>query len=300
MPRTPSRPDALRGRIFRGSHQVRRGLLTPAQLRSSAWQRLFPDVYACSTLTIDHRRRARAAARLLLPEATVSGRSAAVLWGVDLAGPRDDVELTLAPGCRAGAVRGIQVTRRVLTEDEVAVRSGVRVTTPLRTALDLARITPVEEAVVCLDRFVVAKKARLSDVVRAADEFGGPGCRHMRKAVGMADGLAGSPQETLRLIVHRSSLPRPVAQYQVHDGAGRFVARVDFAWPEAGVAVEYEGAWHAHNVGPDRRRLNELTATGWTVVRDSGRHGRADGARRPDRSGPRRAAIRISAVMRAR
>lgn len=197
----------------------------------------------------------------------MSGRSAAVLWGVDLADAEDDVEATLDPGCRAGAVRGLRVTRRVLSEDEVVLRSGVRVTTPVRTALDLARISPIEEAVVCLDRLRVAGKAQLPQVVRAATAFGGPGCRHMRAAVRLADGLAGSPQETrLRLIVHRSSLPAPVAQYAVHDEAGRFIARVDFAWPDLRVALEYEGAWHAHNVAKDRRRLNALTAAGWTVV----------------------------------
>ena len=267
MARTPTRPDALRGKVFRGSEQVGRGLLTPAQLRSTAWHRLFPDVYACATLPLDHARRARAAARLLLPTSTVSGRSAAVLWGVDLAGPTDDVELTLPQGCRAGAVRGVRVTRRALARAEVALRSGVRVTTPVRTALDLARTTPVEEAVVDLDRFLVARRVALPDLVRAAHAFTGPGCRAMRRAVALADGLAGSPQETrLRLVMRASSLPQPVAQHVVCDVRGRFLARVDFAWPEARVAVEYEGAWHAHNVGPDRRRLNELTAAGWTVV----------------------------------
>ncbi len=196
MTRTPIRPAALRGKIFLGSEQVRRGVLTPASLRSSAWQRVFPDVYACSSLPLDHRRRARAAAGLLLPTATVSGRSAAVLWGVeDLAGPDDDVELTVDPGCRAGAVRGLRVTRRTLTDDEVTRRSGVRVTTPLRTALDLGRISPIEEAVICLDRFVAAKVVRLPDVVHSAVQVTGPGCRQIRKAADLADGLAGSPQE---------------------------------------------------------------------------------------------------------
>jgi very-short-patch-repair endonuclease len=58
-----------------------------------------------------------------------------------------------------------------------------------------------------------------------------------------------------------------VAQYEVRD-AGGFVARVDFAWPGARVAVEYDGWWHgqAQNVPKDRRRLNRLTAAGWTVI----------------------------------
>jgi very-short-patch-repair endonuclease len=54
----------------------------------------------------------------------------------------------------------------------------------------------------------------------------------------------------------------------VRDGGG-FVARVDFAWPEARIALEYEGRWHGESpqqVTADRRRLNRLTAAGWTVI----------------------------------
>ena len=60
----------------------------------------------------------------------------------------------------------------------------------------------------------------------------------------------------------------PVAQHRVLDRHGRFVARVDFAWPELKVAVEYDGSWHAESgqFGRDRRRLNRLREAGWTIV----------------------------------
>ncbi len=269
MARPPTRPAQLRGKIFRGSDQLRRGRLSRGQLRSSAWQRIFPDVYACSSLPLDHARRARAAVHLLIPGAVLSGRSAAVLWGVALAAADDDVECIVDPACRAGAVQGVRVTRRALGGDEVTRRAGVRVTTPLRTALDLARTEPADEAVVCLDRFLRSGLVALPQVARAAAALGGPGCRRVRLAVDRADGLAESPQETrLRLLLRRSPLPEPVAQHTVHDADGRFVARVDFGWPEQKVALEYEGAWHGErqNVARDRRRLNRLAEAGWTVV----------------------------------
>ena len=269
MSRDPIRPPHLRGKIFRGSDELRTGRLTRGQLRSSAWRRIFPDVYACSSLPLTHSRRARAVAHLLIPEAVLSGRSAAVLWGVDLASPQDDVECTVDPACRAGTTRGIRVTRRALQDEEITRRAGVRVTTALRTALDLARIDPPDEAVVCLDRFLRAGSVTLAQVTEAAASLSGPGCRRVRAAVERADGLAGSPQETrLRLLLHASALPRPVAQYDVRDGDGRFVGRVDFGWPEHRLAVEYEGLWHGERqqVARDRARLNGLTAAGWTVV----------------------------------
>ena len=71
----------------------------------------------------------------------------------------------------------------------------------------------------------------------------------------------------MRLLLHRSRLPDPVAQYVVRNDDG-FVARVDFAWPDRRLAVEHEGRWHGErqNVAKDRARLNRLTAAGWTVL----------------------------------
>ena len=268
MARPPVRPQALRGKIFRGSTAVHSGRLTRAQLRTSAWRRVFPDVYACTSLAVTHRISAIAAAGVLLPGAIVCGRSAAALWGVPLVGPADDVELTVPTTCRAGAVRGVQVSRRSLASADVTRRDGVAVTTPLRTALDLGRITPFDEAVVAIDRFLRARLVRLADLQESAASLSGPGCRQVRRAVASADGLAESPPETrLRLALGRSPLPTPVAQYVVRDGDGR-IARVDFAWPDHRVALEYEGAWHGegHQVGKDRKRLNRLAAAGWLVV----------------------------------
>jgi hypothetical protein len=267
--RKPTRPAALRGKIFRGSQQVACGRVTRAQLRSRAWQHLFPDVYACASLRITHRRRARAVSVLLLPGAVLSGRSAAVMWGVDdLAGRDDPVECTVVPKRRSGAVRGVAVNRRSLGDDDVVTKDGVPVTTPLRTALDLARIQPPDEAVVCLDQFLRSRLVTLEEVRSAEQATTGPGCRGIRLAAARADGLAESPQETrVRLVLHASRLPRPVAQYVVRED-GRFVAKVDFAWPDAKLALEYDGVWHGRpqQVGPDRRRLNRLTAAGWTVL----------------------------------
>jgi very-short-patch-repair endonuclease len=268
VPRTPHRPADLRGSIFRGSAAVGSGVLTRHQLHSSAWRRLFPDVYACASLDVTHELRARAVTSLLLPGAVASGRTAAGLWGVALAGPDDDVEVTVRAGTRAGAVAGVHLTRRSLPAAAITTRRGSRVTTPTRTALDLARIRPSDEAVVALDQFLLPGLVFLDEVRAAAATTTGRDCRRIRAVAELADGLAESPQETrLRLLLHRSDLPRPVAQFRVRAG-GIFAGRVDFAWPEHRLALEYEGRWHGErqHVAPDRRRLNRLTAAGWRVL----------------------------------
>jgi very-short-patch-repair endonuclease len=255
--------------VFRGSAQIAAGRLTKGQLRSTAWQRLFRDVYACSTVAVTHEVRAGAAALLAVPGAVVSGRSAAVLWGVDAAGPDDVVELTLPPGSSASTARGVRLRRWPLSADQVTIRRDVPVTTAETTAVDLGRSPgPLAESVAVVDALVVHGATDLDSVRSAAAGATGPGCRRARLVAHLADGLAGSPQETrLRLLLHAARLS-PVAQYTVLDPDGRFVARVDFAWPERRLAVEYEGRWHGERqqVARDRARLNRLTAAGWRVV----------------------------------
>ncbi|MGY1849200.1 hypothetical protein [Blastococcus sp. SYSU DS1021] len=269
MPVPPHRPVELRGRVFRGSSAVAAGTLSRGQLRGPAWQRLFRDVYACAALPVTHALRAGAAAQLLVPGAVVSGKSAAVLWGLPLAGPLDDVELTVPAGSTVCREPGVRVRRRHLAAEHVAHRAGIPLTSAELTVVDLAGRGPLDEAVVLVDRFVDLGVTRLAWVRETAAATRGRGCREARAAAELADGLAASPQETrLRLLLHRSGLPRPVAQFSIRDAEG-FVARVDFAWPDRKVAVEYEGAWHGETrqqVAADRRRLNRLTAAGWTVV----------------------------------
>jgi very-short-patch-repair endonuclease len=268
VPVAPAVPASLRNRVFRGSHAVRAGLLTPAQLRGRTWRRLFPDVYVHEDVAVTHALRARAAAGVLLPGAVVTGRSAAVLWGVDLASTAEDVELTRPPGAHPVRVAGLRGRRSRLDVGWTTRRRGVAVTTPEATAAGLAATLPAVEAVVAVDQLVAAGVVELGPVRDLVAAASGPGSRRARAACALADGLAESPQETrLRLLLRRSGLPEPVAQFRVRDGA-RIVARVDFGWPEHRVALEYDGLWHAEpgQFARDRERLNRLQAAGWRVV----------------------------------
>ena len=83
------------------------------------------------------------------------------------------------------------------------------------------------------------------------------------------DGRAESVRESLlRLLVLEAGFPRPTLQDTVRDRHGRFVARVDLAWPDLRLALEYDGGHHDHpaQVVLDRQRLNALQTCGWTVL----------------------------------
>jgi hypothetical protein len=270
VPVPPVRPVRLRKRVFRGTWAVEQGLLTPAQLRSSAWRRLRRDVYADAQIQVTHRLLAIGASLVMPPSAVFGGLTAAVLWGaVDLATAADPVEVVVPPGQRWTPGPGITVRSVDPGSDLVGSPRWLRRTSRVRTCLDLARQGSLDESVVLLDRLVAAGVAALSDVRAAAEVLPpGRGSRQIRQVAALADGRAESPPETrVRLLLHRSSLPAPIAQYVVRHH-GRFVARVDFAWPEHQLALEYDGLWHGEKeqFQRDRRRLNALLAAGWRVI----------------------------------
>ncbi|MGC1213548.1 MAG: DUF559 domain-containing protein [Micromonospora sp.] len=86
----------------------------------------------------------------------------------------------------------------------------------------------------------------------------------------MAEPLSESPMETrLRLLLLDAGLGPLTAHHDVLDARGRFVGRVDLAWPALRVAVEYDGDHHRERAHfrQDVARLNALRAAGWLVLR---------------------------------
>ena len=290
MPTPPSRPPHLVGRVFRGSTVVARGLLTKKQLRSSVWRRLRQDVYADAALPVTHRLMVSAVG-LTLPEgAGFSGRSAATLWGArDVAAPSDPVEVLVPAGSRWNAGPGVRV--RSLPRGRQLTRLGRWLcTSRVDTAVDLIRWGSTDDAVVLLDRLCLDGMVRLDDVRAAVLEL--PRCQgsaQARRVAELADGTAESPQETrLRLLLVRAGLPAPIAQFRVFDDRG-FIARVDFAYPDLKIAIEYDGLWHGEREAflSDRGRLNRLTDAGWIVL-----HVTVEELRRPERLAARVRALR--------
>jgi hypothetical protein len=130
-----------------------------------------------------------AAARLLVPGAVVSGRSAAVLWGIPEAERDDDVELTVPPGSTVCRVSGIRVRRRLLSPAQIAERRRFRVTTAEATAIDLARTGSLDSAVALIDQFIAERVTDLVRVRAAAEDETGRGCRRVRSAASLAADL---------------------------------------------------------------------------------------------------------------
>ena len=263
------RPPALHGRVFRRRDALAAGLLTPSELRSSAWRRLYRGVYVDANVPQTVGVRISGAALLIPASAVFSGRTAAYLHGATaLAEVGDPVEVSVPSGVRFGPVGGIRVRQVGLSPEDVDIIGQRRCTSARRTALDIARADPLAEAVVASDVLLARAIVGRSELKEACAQLVGRGARRAQQAVALADPRAESPPESrLRVLLALAGLAA-VPQYNVRDEVGNLLARVDLAFPGCKVAIEYDGAWHAEDgqFAKDRRRLNRLVAAGWVVL----------------------------------
>ena len=129
---------------------------------------------------------------------------------------------------------------------------------------------PFVEAVIAVDALLHIAPYCQEDLHRMIRQRPWPGTGHLPAVLAAADEGSESPMETrTRLILIDGGLPRPVAQYSVVDERGHSLGRLDLAYREKKVGIEYEGARHRDTsvFQHDLRRLNRLAAAGWTILR---------------------------------
>ncbi|HEV7870424.1 MAG TPA: hypothetical protein VGO95_04125 [Modestobacter sp.] len=166
--------------------------------------------------------------------------------------------------------RGVRAHRTELRPDEVTVVDGVPIISGRRTAWDVAALEPLGTAVAALDAMVRARSVTLPELTEMADRGAGRwGVTKVRRAVPLVDPRAESaPESRVRVALVLAGFC-PVPQFEVVVG-GR-CRRLDLGWPEAKLALEYEGAHHFE--GPqivlDDERYADLVAAGWRIIRVS-------------------------------
>jgi Protein of unknown function (DUF559) len=257
--------------LFIGAHAVAEGVVTSDQLDRGTFRRVLRGVYADPALRIDHELVARAAALVMPPAAALAGRSAALWWGGRTAGVRDPVRVVVPSSSAWRGPRGVLVHRTDLRPGDVIEKEeGIRVTTLERTAWDVAALENVKDAVACLDAMAFAGELTEQVLRRVAGSATRTwGSRRVRRALSLVDGRAQSPPESwVRVACHLAGLPAPVPQFVVIEG-GVFLGKVDLAWPEVKLVVEYEGPHHfdAAQIEEDDARYAALQAAGWRVIR---------------------------------
>lgn len=269
------------GEPFIGSEAVASGHVVKSALRTR-YTKVFRDVYISPGTELTAQVRARAGWLWSGRRGIIAGLSASALHGarwVDSAAPLEIIHTNRNP------LVGLRIRGDRIEQDQIELADGIPVTTPARTALDLACWHSTGEAVAAIDALARATDVKMADVEMLAERYPGRrGISCARTALGLVDAGGQSPQETwLRLLLVNAGLPRPQTQIPVSDEFGGVFAYLDMGWEEVNVAVEYDGDQHRSDRRQytwDIRRSEILERRGWIVVRVVARDGPVDIVRR--------------------
>lgn len=274
MLRPPSLPD--RPFTFRQAEELG---ISRHQLRtlvdSGRLRRVFTNVYQRHDLPDTVENRAAAATLILPPFGVVADRSAAWIHGVDAFDYR---ELEILPPLEVRVLRHHPARNRKsmaggtrdLDPIDVMTVGGVRVTTPLRTAMDLGCHLSGSSALAALDQFMRIHGITYGDLDAELPRFRRRrGVVQLRKLIVWASPLAESPGESwTRYYMERAGLPTPTLQFSIVVN-GRELYRLDHAYPHHLVCVEFDGRlFHDSDEAraADEARRTWLREHGWTVI----------------------------------
>ncbi|MGV0722853.1 type IV toxin-antitoxin system AbiEi family antitoxin [Mycolicibacterium elephantis] len=233
-------------RAFIGAELLGSGL-TRSQMRWR-YKTVHPRVYVPRGASPSVNLDAQAAWLWTDRRGIIAGRAAAALHGALGINPGTPIDL-IAP--RERRRDGVVVRNERIDWDEICAIGELAVTTPARTALDLARHLNRDLAVRHLDALAAATGLTAGDVAPLVERYRGwRWMKRARIALELMDGGAQSPKETwLRLLVIDAGYPRPRTQIRVDDGVAE--AFLDMGWDDPMIAMDYDGEQHQ----TDRRRF---------------------------------------------
>lgn len=243
---------------------------------------MLPDVYAPTRRPLTLADRAVAAWLWTHRDGVVSGLAASALHGAKWVD--DDVAVEMIhSNCKPPD--GVITREDKLSDGETVQVAGMRVTTPARTAFDLARRGSVGAAVARLDALARATAVKTPDVLEVASRHPHVrGLSRLDQVLDLVDAGAQSPRESwLRLLFIEQGFPRPQTQIPVLSPSGFPLYYLDMGWPEVMIAVEYDGDQHRadrQQFVKDIARLDYVQSLGWIAVRVVTENRRADIMRR--------------------
>lgn len=183
------------------------------------------------------------------------------------------MHIALPSPARAPHANGVIGHMLQIENHELTVHGDLRVTTPIRTWLDLAPMLSLHDLIAAGDHLIHWRLPQASprDLAEAVlSRLDRRGRRKLSSALGLLNDRAESPQESiLRVIVTLAGLPEPRINHEVTDRFGEFVARTDFIIDELKIVLEYQGDYHRTTKGQwraDMTRRSKLEALGWKVM----------------------------------
>ncbi|RWZ68578.1 hypothetical protein ELQ92_05080 [Labedella populi] len=245
-------PEILRADPWAGRHLESRALLRQAQagrlVRISHGRYVDAESWNAMDGLERHRLRTLAVASTAATDNVFSHHAAAALWRIPLLGDWPDRVDVTGP-VRSGGRSSEQIRRHpsaAIPAEQIGTTDGVRLTSPARTVVDLARVLPFPEAVVAIDAACrigrAAPKALLAEVRDlSCAARGRRGGRRAADAAAFATDQSESVWESVsRVTIRRLGFPDPVLQQEFR-WDDRTSYRTDFWWPEYGVVGEFDG-----------------------------------------------------------
>ncbi len=238
-------------------------------LRAEGWLvEIRPGAYSVASAPSDWQEAV--AVSLLGGEGTaLSHYTAARAHRLPGIAPVAAVHLTV-PAPRHPRMAGVSIHRVAnLSPSDWQEHRGVRVTTAVRTLVDIAPDLPSGLIATCVDEGLIARLWDLPSLEDAVNRAGyRTGVIRLRQVLAQRISPNGEPDLEGRVIRALACFGPFEVQYQVVLQDRVFV--LDIAWPDRRVAVESDG-WNTRSrsrskFDHDRRRNNILAAHGWTVV----------------------------------
>jgi hypothetical protein len=249
----------------------RRWLITA--LRTRLLSPLWTGVVVDSARLLDVRTRGAAAQLLAGPAAVLCGPTAAYLHGcrsLDTA-----VTHLLLPYGRCPRNRaGLQVHHSCFFAEHTVQLDGLNVLALDHVLADLLCCARPADALAVTDEALRLANGRSDELRRAVarrlrSRPAPRGTVHGAGLLDLATPKAESPAESwIRLTIIERGLPLPEANFPIRNLDGDELYRIDLAWPQLRIALEYDGyAAHAGRERSDAGRLEDLRRRGWIVVR---------------------------------
>lgn len=228
-------------------------------VRDGTVHRVVRGVYVASTAPDSREVRASALALAVGREAIAVGRTAAWVHEVDLVANDPDTPRPLEVLSPGRSSRGAFGGSHQLTGHDVQRIEGLRLTTPLRTALDLGRLLPPDLALGAMDRLLAGSGFTHAQLLAEVSRFAAHrGVGQLRVLVAQVDARARCIAESaLRLHWHAANLPTAIPGMPVC-ASGRLVRL------SLGVERRQFGAVLSHQVFA--ADLVALEGAGWWVV----------------------------------
>lgn len=252
-------------RPFIGTEALAAGELTRGQLRWN-YTAIYPNVYLANGAPRTVFTNASAAWLWSGRKGIISGRAAAALYGVGWID--DDVPIELITK-RSRHPPDVVICDGRIGEDEVSEVANLRVTTPARTALDLARRLPRDVAVAHLDALASITGVTIPEVSALADRYPRtPGIRQAWESTELMDAGARSPAETgLRLMLLDAGMPKPQTAIALEDPHWEGTMAIGWDRVKVGVDLEESQSIDPYRIVQAVARQELFQRLGWLHIR---------------------------------